>query len=170
MITGLSDTCSTMEAWKMVIILEILRAKGLPCVYNCTDDATPNLNNTSCEGVWTAQGSNIWYSANTYNLGSVVKSPVDHKYYVAVTSTGLDFPPNTTASDGDNIISGWRRCCDEVTYSGNINYLTNFLSFAEEYCKDCGIMPYPTHDDEGEDVNPLITIGGINMTNNVASF
>ena len=171
MLTGLSDTCSTMDAWKMVIILEILRKKGLPCVYNCSDQNTPDLQNATCEGVWKNQGSNIWYSTNTYQVGHVVKSPVNNQYYVAVNGINLDLAPNTTVSNTDNPISGWTRCCDESTYSSNINYLTKFLSFVEKYCKDCEIPPY-TQDTSiiPTEVESEFTIGGISIENNGSTF
>ena len=166
LITGLSDTCSTMDAWKMVIILEILQHKGLPCVYNCSDENTPDLQNTTCAGVWADQGSNIWYSDNNYQVGHVVQSPVNAQYYVAITGVGLQEPPNTTASNTNNVISGWTRCCDEAVYSGNINYLTKFLSFVEKYCKDCEIPPYK------QDTSPIspevdsgFTVGGLSVKN-----
>lgn len=60
LITGLSDDCMTMEAWKMIIITEILNHKGLPCVYNCADSATPNSIGSSCEENWINHGSLYW--------------------------------------------------------------------------------------------------------------
>ena len=171
MITGLSDTCSTMDAWKMVIILEILRQKGLPCVYNCSDNLTPDLQNTTCAGVWAEQGSNIWYSANTYQSGHVVQSPVDLQYYVAINNVGLDTPPTVPVTDLTVSVSGWRRCCDEATYSGNVNYLTKFLSFVEKYCKDCEIPPYNKDNKlPPTEVDDNYTAGGLNIENNGASF
>ena len=170
MITGLSDSCSTMDAWKMLIILEILRKRGLPCVYNCSDAATQALGGLTCDSVWAEQGSTLWVSTSTYNIGSVVKSPVDNNIYVATSGKGLTYAPNTTVSGGGNNISGWQRCCDEVMYSENINYLTNFIAFVEKYCKDCEIPGYAQIEINTVKVNTNFTIGGLNIENNGASF
>ena len=176
MITGLSDSCSTMDAWKMMIILEILRQKGLPCVYNCSDAATQSLTGTTCNSVWVTQGSPIWSSSATYQIGHVVKSAVDisagnlNSYYVATSSEGLGQSPNTTVSNGDNPTSGWQRCCDEVTYSSNINYLTNFIGFAEQYCKDCELPSQLQETPITTQVASKLSVGGIDITNNGGSF
>jgi len=170
MITGLSDSCSTMEAWKMMIILEILRQKGLPCVYNCSDAATQSLSGTTCNSVWVSQGSPLWTSTGDYQTGHVVKSPVNLQYYVATSAEGLDLPPSTTVSNEDNPLSGWQRCCDEVTYSGNINYLTNFIGFAEQYCKDCELPSQLQEAPITVEVASKLSVGGVNITNNGGSF
>lgn len=171
MITGLSDTCSTMDAWKMVLILEILRKKGLPCVYNCSDQNTPDLQNTTCDGVWQAQGSNMWHNTGIYQVGSVVKSIANYNYYVALNGVGLDLSPNTTVSNSTNPLSGWSRCCDEASYSGTINYLTRFLSFVEKYCKDCEIPPYTQVTSLiPPSVDTTLTVGGLNIENNGTPF
>ena len=176
MITGLSDSCSTMDAWKMMIILEILRKKGLPCVYNCSDAATQSLTGTTCNSVWVTQGSPIWTSSATYQIGHVVKSNVDinagslNKYYVATTGEGLEQSPNTTVNNSDNNTSGWQRCCDEVTYSGNINYLTNFISFAEKYCQDCELPSQLQESPITIEVISNLSVGGVNIKNNGGSF
>ena len=100
-----------------------------------------------------------------------IQSPVNAQYYVAITSVGLQEPPNSTASNTNNVISGWTRCCDEAVYSGNINYLTKFLSFVEKYCKDCEIPPYK------QDTSPIppkvdsgFSVGGLSVKNQGSTF
>jgi len=48
-ITG-KDDCTFKEAWKLILIEYLLSKKGLDCVYNCADGATPKLSTLkTCE-------------------------------------------------------------------------------------------------------------------------
>jgi hypothetical protein len=170
LITGLSDDCSTMEAWKMIIISELLGQKGLPCVYNCADSTTPDTIGLSCAETWENQGSLYWNPAQTaaYQVGTIVKH--NDIFYQASSSTGLNLDPSTPVSFPENIISGWQPCVNAVTFSDNTNYLEKFLSFAQSYCKDCGIPPYLTGKDRGTQIINDLTIGGLPIENDGTSY
>ena len=58
LVTGLSDECSIMDAWKLILIDYLLNQRGLPCVYNCADANTPNASEVyiSCEDRWVTGG------------------------------------------------------------------------------------------------------------------
>lgn len=170
LITGLSDDCSTMEAWKMVIISEILHKKGLPCVYNCSDSVTPDLSTITCEAKWIANGSLHWNptNASSYSVGVVVK--YSGVFYIAASNTGLNLDPSTTVSYTQNSISGWKVCTPPITFSDTTNYLEKFISFAQSYCKDCGIPPYVTIRDSSVAVSDVITIGGSSIESNGTDF
>lgn len=170
LISGLSDDCSTMEAWKIIIISELLSKKGLPCIYNCADSETPDSPGSRCEDKWESSGSLYWNPSDTavYTVGTVVKH--HDIIYQAVTTIGLNLDPSTTVSFPDNPISGWQKCVDAVTYSDTTNYLQKFTSFAQKYCRECGIPPYITEAMESiQTTNPL-TIGGAPIENDGSSF
>ena len=92
------------------------------------------------------------------------------RLYVATTGEGLEQSPNTTVNNSYNNTSGWQRCCDEVTYSGNINYLTNFISFAEKYCQDCELPSQLQESPITIEVISNLSVGGVNIKNNGGSF
>lgn len=83
-ITG-RDNCTFKEAWKLILIEYLLSKKGLDCVYNCSDGATPKLGDLkSCAEQVTNPtvfvgnlASNISTDSsedsNSFNLGSVVQ-------------------------------------------------------------------------------------------------
>lgn len=83
-ITG-RDDCTFKEAWKLILIEYLLSKKGLDCVYNCADGATPKLGDLkSCAEQVTNPtvfvgnlASNISTDSsedsNSFNLGSVVQ-------------------------------------------------------------------------------------------------
>jgi hypothetical protein len=58
LVTGLSDDCSIMNAWKLILIDYLLNRRGLPCVYNCADANTPDASEVyiSCEDRWITGG------------------------------------------------------------------------------------------------------------------
>jgi hypothetical protein len=170
LISGLSSDCSTMEAWKIIIILELLKKKGLPCIYNCADSETPDTPGSRCIEKWTGSGSSLWNTGDTdiYTVGTVVKH--HDIIYQAVSSIGLNLDPSTTVSFPDNPISGWEKCVDAVTYSDTTNYLQKFTSFAQSYCKNCGVPSYVTEAMEGIHTNTDFTAGGSLIQNEGLSF
>ena len=90
--------------------------------------------------------------------------------YQAVSSIGLNLDPSTTVSFPDNPISGWEKCVDAVTYSDTTNYLQKFTSFAQSYCKNCGVPSYVTEAMEGIHTNTDFTAGGSLIQNEGLSF
>ena len=170
LITGLADDCSTMDAWKMIIISEILNHKGLPCVFNCSDSATPDSAGVSCDEAWTSGGSLYWNTANSsnYQMGTIIKH--NDILYQAMSTTGLNLDPSTTVSFPENTISGWQPCINAVTFSDSTNYLEKFLSFAQSYCKDCDIPSYITKEAQATKISNLFTVGGTSIENDGSAY
>jgi hypothetical protein len=175
-ITGLGKSCSDMDTWKIIMIQDLLNRQGLPCVFNCTDNETPELGDavTDCRQLWKDSGQLFWSpgSASGFILGSVVKRPyipnpnnLSAPVFIAISNTGLDIDPFS-----DNPASGWQRCITKTISSEPKDYLPNFLRFAQEYCKDCGIPAYRTVNDSSVNVTDTFTSGGTTLTNNGASF
>tara|TARA_R100001510_G_scaffold12104_1_gene9333 strand:+ start:597 stop:4985 length:4389 start_codon:yes stop_codon:yes gene_type:complete len=177
-ITGIGNNCSTMETMKMVIINDLMNRKGLPCIFNCSDNDTPAPGTASnvCKDNWVDSGSLFWNPANAaaglFNLGVHVKRPftpnpqnLPGPIYVAISNAGLDIDPFSNDS-----ASGWKLCKTASIVNEKNNYLPNFLKFAHEYCKDCGIPPYRTADALSSKVTDTFNIGGSNITIGGAAF
>jgi len=175
-ITGLGSDCSNMETWKMIIIQDLMSRQGLPCIYNCTDPSTPSLEfaETSCKDNWISSGSQFWSPSNAsaFTIGSYVRRPytpnpnnLPAPYYVAISNTGLDVDP--FANDPE---SGWKKCITYQILDETQDYLQNFLSFAKEYCKDCGIPAYRRTSSKSSNVTSGFNVGGTSVTVNGATF
>ena len=175
-ITGLGNNCSNMETWKMIIVQDLMSRQGLPCIYNCSDPSTPSLEfaQTSCKDNWTSSGSQFWNpaNANTFTIGSYVRraytpnpNGLAGPIYVAISNTGLDVDP--FANDP---ASGWKKCITYQILDETEDYLQNFLSFAKEYCKDCGIPAYRQTESRKSSVTSGFNVGGSTLTVNGASF
>ena len=171
LLTGLADDCSTMEAWKMIIIQEILSVRGLPCIYNCSDSGSPALSDviTNCEEVWTEGGAIIWSPVIALSLGIGSSVQRDGKIFIAVSSSGLDIDPLNSIST-NTVTTGWKLCTNVAAPADNSDYLEKFISFARSYCKDCGIPPYLQETQQNTEVSDDFTIGGSSLTNNGVSF
>jgi hypothetical protein len=177
LLTGLGDDCSTMEAWKMIIIQEILNRKGLPCVYNCSDESTVQIGAATynCAAKWEDEGSIYWNptDAASFSLGTIVKRAnggLGGVIYIAVSTSGLTIDPFSSDSN-----SGWKKCVTIKAPTDNSDYLEKFVSFAKSYCRDCGIPPY-TQETETDDsqvsveVTSGFTVGGSPVTNDGVSY
>ena len=187
-VTGIGSSCSNMETMKMVIINDLMSYKGLPCIYNCTDAQTPDIGNAKidCKESWQNAGSVFWSpaNANTYTLGSIVARAIMPNpnnqpavIYIAVSNSGLDVDPFS-----DSLFSGWKKCVT-FNHTETETYLPNFIKFAREYCKDCGIPPYKTtgrnglkpvfdtgtSGSSGTAVDDSISVGGQSVTINGGS-
>ena len=160
-ITGLSDSCSNMDSWKMIIIDDLMSRKGLPCLYNCTDASTPSLEDASidCLQIWKDYGSREWDPAETYTDGSVVLR--NNAVYTATGDSGLDIDPISKNPD-----NGWKKCNDLAIRDETKDYLPNFLKFAAEYCKDCDIPSYRQDDPQAVQISESYSVGGNNITIN----
>ena len=175
-ITGMSQNCSNMEAWKIVIIREILGKLGLPCIYNCNDPQTPSIDDATfdCKAEWVAQGSNFWNptTAPSFGIGDVVKRAnggLGGVIFVAISNSGLTVDPFANYISGN--FSGWKRCQDILPLdTENKDYLEKFLRFAFSYCKDCEIPPYRVSKDNKVGLRAALNIGGTTITNNGATF
>lgn len=166
-ITGLSDSCSNMDTWKMIIINELMSRKGLPCLYNCTDENTPSISEAGidCVQKWTDSGKREWDPADvtSYNINSVVTR--DNIVYTATSNSGLNIDPKSKNSS-----NGWKKCNDLVIQNETKEYLPNFLKFAQQYCKDCDIPSYRRRDPEAVQISDNLSIGGSNIKINGATF
>lgn len=162
-ITGLSDSCSNMDSWKMLIINDLMSRKGLPCLYNCTDASTPSLEdaNIDCLQIWKDADSLEWDPDNVdnYTQDSVVLR--NNTVYTAIADINLDIDPAST-----NSINGWRKCNDLAIKDESKDYLPNFLKFAEQYCKDCNIPSYRQDDPQAVQISESYSVGGNNITIN----
>ena len=175
LITGLSDDCSIMEAWKMIMIQEILERKGLPCIYNCTDNGTPDAADAAndCNQKWIDGGSLYWNptDATSFSLGTVVKRAnggLGGVIYIAVSNSGLNIDPFSTETT--SITSGWKKCVNLNTPTDTEDYLQKFVSFARSYCRDCGIPPYTQETEASVEVTSNFTVGGLSVSNNGVSY
>lgn len=58
LVTGISDDCSIMNAWKLILIEYLMGRRGLPCIYNCADMGTPDASEVykSCQDRWITGG------------------------------------------------------------------------------------------------------------------
>ncbi len=177
LLTGLGDDCSTMEAWKMIIIQEILNRKGLPCIYNCSDESTIQIGaaTNDCAARWEDEGSIYWNPTDAvgFGLGTIVKRAnggLGGVIYIAVSTSGLTIDPFSSDSN-----SGWKKCVTIKAPTDNSDYLEKFVSFAKSYCRDCGIPPY-TQETETDDsqvsveVTSGFTVGGSPVTNDGVSY
>jgi len=177
LLTGLGDDCSTMEAWKMIIIQEILNRKGLPCVYNCSDESTIQIGaaTNDCAARWEDSGSIYWNPTDAvgFGLGTIVKRAnggLGGVIYIAVSTSGLTIDPSSSDSN-----SGWKKCVTIKAPTDNSDYLEKFVSFAKSYCRDCGISPYTqeTETDSSQvsvEVTSGFTVGGSSVTNDGVSY
>ena len=180
LLTGTLKGCDGMDTWKMIIIQELLQNKGLPCIYNCTDEGTPVLTTTltDCNAAWQEAGSLIWLPSGTYSLGAIVRRALPtavsaitgeaypngrSQVYIAVSTSGLNIDPASARS-------GWKLCTSSMPPSNPPEYLQKFISFAREYCRDCGIPPYAQEVGEVEDVEVNFSAGGVTFTNNNTGF
>jgi hypothetical protein len=177
-ITGLGNNCSTMETMKMVIINDLMNRKGLPCIFNCSDNDTPAPDTASndCRQNWIDSGSLFWNPANAaaglFSLGVHVRRPFTPNpqglaapIYVAISNAGLDIDPFS-----DDLASGWKLCKTASIINEKNNYLPNFLKFAHEYCKDCGILPYRTDDVSSSSVTDTFSTGGSDISQGGTTF
>ena len=162
----------------MVIINDLISRLGLPCIFNCSDNDTPAPDTASnvCKDNWTNDGSLYWNpadaAANIYNLGIHVRRPfvpnpngLPAPIYVAISNSGLDIDPFS-----NNSASGWKLCKTESIVNEKNNYLPNFLKFAHEYCKNCGIPPYRIDDTLSSSVTDTFTTGGNDITTGGTTF
>lgn len=177
LLTGLGDDCSTMEAWKMIIIQEILNRKGLPCIYNCSDESTIQIGaaTNDCAARWEDSGSIYWNPTDAvgFGLGTIVKRAnggLGGVIYIAVSNSGLTIDPFSSDSN-----SGWKKCVTIKAPTDNSDYLEKFVSFAKSYCRDCGIPPYTqeTETDSSQvsvEVTSGFSVGGSSVTNDGVSY
>jgi len=171
LIGGLENTCESRDAWRMIMIHKIMQNKGLPCLYNCTDDGTPELDTiiVDCEARWAAAGSLTWTPAlgAQLSLGAVVRRGDD--IFIAISNIGLDKDP-VHALNSSSLDTGWRLCISTPAQDGSEPYLQKFVSFARKFCRDCGIDQLTQVEPQDANVDQLLNIGGVVITSGGVNF
>lgn len=164
---GTADDCTIMNKWKLILILYLLKNKGLTCLYNCADTDSPSVTslqtcaNTAAVGgpntglndqgfagssYAAATGTTIvtpasyFVPGNTLQFGDVITMPGGLVYTVVIPGgcTSGCYDPQTSLG----MTSGhWTQCVpgNNITITNSTNYLDNFINFANKYCRDCKI-------------------------------
>lgn len=138
--------CSREDNIKISLITYLLNRVGLPCIYNCNDDYPKAFGAlVNCVDNWKRGSRNgkklVFTPANNYQVGDVVAvSALDHgtistEYYVAVKDYIAGSPPPRYKN------SGWKKCLNTTTNSGDENYLETFISFMSDKCTICSVPP-----------------------------
>lgn len=164
---GTADDCITMNKWKLILIQYLLKQDALTCIYNCADEDSPDVStlNTCANSAVTGgpvtglndQGfagstydaatgtvitdpSLFFVQANTLNQGDVITMPSGLVWEVIQPGNCTFGCYNPETNQGQQ--SGhWSQCVptNNITVTNNINYIDNFLNFANKYCRDCNI-------------------------------
>jgi len=171
LITGKSDDCSIMNVWKLLLVTYLLDRVGLECIYNCADAGTPDPTSvyTTCESTWitggpstglndtTVSGTGVgttsdvtMFTTGSLSPGDVIKHHISGGIWIfnGPTQNGPPSPVSVSGLDPEsasgNASGYWHWCNDNILYtsnSNNINYLDNFINFANTFCRDCGNNP-----------------------------
>ena len=164
---GTSDDCTIMNKWKLILIQYLLNQKGLTCLYNCADASSPSITSISTCGLLGAvggpttgyndqghAGSSISTSlgteitnpslyfilSNTLYYGDVITMP-SGLVWKMVKSGSCTYGCYNPESNQGATSGNWVQCVDvnNITAPNNINYIDNFINFANKYCRDCKI-------------------------------
>lgn len=164
---GLNDDCSLMNKWKLIFIQYLLKNKDLTCLYNCADEDSPDVSTlNSCASSVLTGGpvtglNDQGHAGSTYSsaTGTVITNPAT--YFVVTNQlfhgdvitmpSGLVWtmtapgsctwgcydPETATGAQSGH----WTQCvpANNITITNSVNYIDNFLNFANKYCRDCGI-------------------------------
>lgn len=155
LVTGLSDDCSIMNSWKLILIEYLMSKKGLPCLYNCADMGTPDASiiYISCEDRWVTGGpstglndsavtgtgvgttstASMFTSGQLFN-GDVIKHHVSGNIWIfngpPITNgvpTGAVSVIGLNPETASGTLSGyWEHCSDSLRYTEN-TYNINYL-------------------------------------------
>ena len=171
LIIGKSDDCSVMNIWKLLLITYLLDRIGLECIYNCADTGTPNPSSvyTTCESIWVTGGPSTglndpavtgtgvgttstvtMFTTGSLTPGDVIKHHISGGIWIfnGPTQNGPPSPVSVAGLNPESASGGasgyWHWCTDNILYTSNnntINYLDNFINFANNSCRDCGNTP-----------------------------
>jgi hypothetical protein len=136
---GKLDKCVVKDLKTAVLLRQVLSRRGLECIYNCKDSATPDLDSvfTTCEEKWGKGGpsgdSLVFDPTMTYQKGDIVLHP-DGNYYIH--STSYDLPQDPLEYHPEN---PWKLCTDPSVPVGK-NVLDSYLGFLQRFCAECGIV------------------------------
>ena len=156
LVTGLSDDCSILDSWKLILINYLLNKKGLPCIYNCSDANTPSASSsyTSCSDIWVTGGPSTGLNDSAVSgtgVGTtstaamfstsgelfnkdVIKHHTSGNIWIFYGPTNTSNTPSGATSvvglDPETLsgsMSGyWQYCSDTLRYTSN-SYNVNYL-------------------------------------------
>ena len=165
---GTNADCTLINKWKLILVQYLLQQKGLGCLYNCADESTPDASSLEAcadlailggpvTGVndqgyigssHTTGGSTIitapllyFTAGNILYAGDIITMPSGLIWKVippVISCTSGCINPET----GPGAASGhWKQCIplNDISITTNINYIDNFLNFANKFCQDCNI-------------------------------
>ena len=165
---GTADDCTIMNKWKLIFIQYLLKNKDLTCLYNCTDKDSPSVTSlSSCAAAASTGGpatglndqghagaavttsggtlittpASFFIASNTLFFGDVITMPsglVWTKTSAGSCTYGCYNPETNQGSTSGN----WTQCvpANNITITNSVNYLDNFINFANKYCRDCKIQ------------------------------
>ena len=164
---GTADDCTLMNKWKLILIQYLLSDSNLTCVFNCADEDSPDLSTIqSCAPLAIAGGpvtgtNDQGHAGSTYSstTGTVITNPTTYFVLsntlftndVITMPSGLVWqmvsPGNCTwgcynPETSQGASSGhWKQCVpsNNITITTTVNYIDNFINFANKYCRDCKI-------------------------------
>jgi hypothetical protein len=161
---GYSDDCSVMNQWKLILVNYLLHKKELDCMYNCSDDMTPQPTGPStCGELWVTGGSRTgvndqghagstitsgggtlitdpdlyFVSGNILSQGDVIKMP-SGLIWELISTTDCDSGCYDPEFRGSNETK-WSQCTSlsNFTNTTTTNYLDPFIRFMNEQCDRC---------------------------------
>ena len=157
LVTGLSDDCSIMNNWKLILVDYLLRRRGLDCIYNCADVSTPDPSTVyiSCEELWITGGPttglndtavsgtgvgttstvDMFYTNGELAPGDVIKHHNSGNIWIfyGPGQNGAPTPVSVVGLDPENAsgnLSGyWGYCNDDMRYISNSNNINYIDNF-----------------------------------------
>ena len=165
---GTNADCTLMNKWKLILVQYLLQQKGLNCLYNCADESTLDISSMiTCSdkaitggpvtgnndqgyagSSYVVGGSTIitnptlyFDSGNILYGGDVITMPSGLVWQVVPTIisciNGCLNPESGAGASSQN----WTQSVplNNITVTNNINYIDNFLNFANKFCQDCDI-------------------------------
>tara|TARA_R110002012_G_scaffold11069_5_gene49687 strand:- start:3114 stop:8504 length:5391 start_codon:yes stop_codon:yes gene_type:complete len=198
MITGQTE-CAYNDAWRLILIEYLLSRRGLDCLYNCKDAATPDLERQpSCDERATMGiliGSLGYLMSvgerRTFHVGMTLSYKpaleTDARFFVLnylpgnVGSITIKHPSeygdDDTAAESaqhQNLTPdkwlGWYVCEEGPSKPTNLNYIDKFINFVQNYCRSCTVQE-DIEELPSENYAPgVITINGMVITINNEDF
>ena len=123
--------------------------RGLPCLYNCADSVSPDLDQDSCSDKWESYGSLVWDYNGEYPYGTVVE--FEGNFYTAVYGKPAQYYAPDTQIGQEYM---WELCVEPTTFSDNTNRLDAYLAYLAEQCRDCGLPSTAVSPDSDDVTGP----------------
>jgi hypothetical protein len=198
MITGQTE-CAYNDAWRLILIEYLLSRRGLDCLYNCKDAATPDLERQpSCDeratmGVLVGSLGYLMSvgERRTFHVGMTLSYKpaleADPRFFVLnylpgnVGSITIKHPSeygddNTAAESAQhqNLTPdkwlGWYVCEEGPSKPTNLNYIDKFINFVQNYCRSCTVQEDIEELPSDNYAPGVITINGMVITINNEDF